>query len=74
MGTQFGFMVALTLAGLLVGGVYLDKVMRAKPVFTIIGVILGFIGMGMEIRYVVLPFLEKKDKSNDKQIKGQNNK
>lgn len=70
MGTQFGFMVALTLAGLLVLGVYLDRALDTKPMFTILGVVLGLAGTGAEIRYVVLPFLEKKDKL-DKQTKGQ---
>lgn len=69
MGTQFGFMVAATMAGLLIGGVYLDKILDTKPTFTILGVVAGLIGAGAEIRYVVLPFLEKRSNNNEKQNK-----
>jgi F0F1-type ATP synthase assembly protein I len=62
LGMQFGLMVAATLALFLLGGVYLDKVLRTKPLFMILGIIIGFIGAGMEVRYVVLPFLEKRSK------------
>jgi len=65
LGTQFGLMVALTLAGFLLGGVYLDKKLGTGPLFMIAGMILGFAGAGAEIRYMVLPFLEKKSKVNN---------
>jgi F0F1-type ATP synthase assembly protein I len=70
MGMQLGLMVALTMAGLLVLGVYLDKLLDTKPVFMILGVVMGFAGAGLEMRYVVLPVLEKKNKTNIKEDKG----
>lgn len=66
MGMQLGLMIALTMAGLLVLGVYLDKLLDAKPLLTILGVVMGFLGAGLEMRYVVLPVLEKKNKAGDK--------
>jgi F0F1-type ATP synthase assembly protein I len=63
LGMQFGLMVAGTLALFLLGGVYLDKFLRTKPLFMILGIVMGFIGAGMEVRYVVLPFLEKRSKN-----------
>jgi len=65
LGTQFGLMVALTLAAFLLGGVYLDKFLGTKPVFMILGIIMGFAGAGMEVCHVILPFLEKKSKVKD---------
>ena len=63
VGMQFGFMVAITMAALLVGGVYLDRALKTGPLFTITGVILGFVGAGLEMRHVVIPFLEKRQNS-----------
>ena len=71
LGMQFGLMVAITMAALLAGGVYLDKTLDTKPIFMILGIILGFAGAGLEMRYVVLPFLEKNQKVNNNK---QNNK
>ncbi|HOX30215.1 MAG TPA: AtpZ/AtpI family protein [Candidatus Paceibacterota bacterium] len=72
MGMQLGLMIALTMAGLLVLGVYLDKLLATKPLLTILGVVMGFLGAGLEMRYVVLPVLEKKNKADDKTIAGPN--
>lgn len=72
MGMQLGLMIALTMAGLLVLGVYLDKLLGTKPLFMIAGVAMGFLGAGLEMRYVVLPVLEKKNKTGAK--KTNNNK
>lgn len=66
MGMQLGLMIALTMAGLLVLGVYLDKLLGTKPLFMIAGVVMGFGGAGLEMRYVVLPVLEKKNKTGAK--------
>lgn len=63
MGMQLGLMIALTMAGLLVLGVYLDNFLGTKPLLMIAGIILGFLGAGLEMRYVVLPVLEKKGKA-----------
>ncbi len=74
LGTQFGLMVAITLAGFLLGGVYLDKWLGTKPLFMVVGIFLGFAGAGVEVRYVVLPFLEKKQKvKKDKDSGDKNN-
>jgi len=68
LGMQFGLMVAITLAGFLMGGVYLDKLLHTKPLFMILGIIMGFAGAGTEVRYVVLPILEKNQKvTNNKE-------
>jgi F0F1-type ATP synthase assembly protein I len=66
LGMQFGLMVAFTLAGLLIGGVYLDRIFGTKPLFMILGIVLGFVGSIAEIFYVVLPILEKKQKVTNK--------
>lgn len=71
LGIQLGLMVAITMAALLVGGVYLDKMLNTKPIFMILGIILGFTGAGLEMRYVVLPLLEKNQKVKNN---NQNNK
>jgi len=47
VGTQFGLMVAVTMAGLLIGGVYLDKMFGVGPLFTILGVMLGLRARGL---------------------------
>jgi F0F1-type ATP synthase assembly protein I len=76
LGMQFGLMVAITLAGFLLGGVYLDKWLHTTPLFLIFGVIFGFAGAIAEMRYIILPFLEKKQKvkDNNKNNNKKNNK
>jgi F0F1-type ATP synthase assembly protein I len=57
---QLGFLIALPLVGFLLGGVYLDKKFDSAPIFTVLLMILSLIFVFFEIRYYLLPFLEKR--------------
>jgi len=67
LGTQFGLMIAATLALTLIAGVYLDKFLHTKPLFILLGVIIGIAASILEIFHVVLPILEKNQKVNNNQ-------
>lgn len=42
----FGFFVALSIIGGLLGGVWLDGVVGLSPLFTLLGLLLGFLAAG----------------------------
>ncbi|MDD3734909.1 MAG: AtpZ/AtpI family protein [Candidatus Pacebacteria bacterium] len=62
LGLELGFLVALPLVVFLVLGVFLDKKFETFPIFLISGIIIGLILTFVDIRYLILPFLEKRSK------------
>ena len=62
LGLELGFLVALPLVVFLVLGVFLDKRFETFPIFLISGIIIGLILTFVDIRYLILPFLEKRSK------------
>jgi len=60
LALQLGFLIAIPLVGFLLVGVFLDKKFESTPIFTISLVILSLIFVFFEIRYYLLPFLEKR--------------
>ncbi len=58
MGIQFGFTIAL----FTLGGVWLDgKVESVRPLFTVLGMLLGFAGATTSLIYQVLGPKKKKE-------------
>lgn len=72
LGTQFGLMIAATLALTLIAGVCLDKLLHTKPLFILLGVIIGIAASILEIFNVVIPILEKNQKVNNNQKNKEN--
>lgn len=60
LGVELGFLIALPLVIFLFLGVYLDKKFNTFPLFIIIAVILSFIAMISELKFLILPFIEKR--------------
>jgi F0F1-type ATP synthase assembly protein I len=56
---QLGFLIAIPLIGFLLIGVFLDKILDSVPIFTILLVIFSLVFVFFEVRYYLLPFLEK---------------
>jgi F0F1-type ATP synthase assembly protein I len=59
-----GFLIALPLVVFLILGVFLDRKFQSFPICLILSIMLGLIFSFVDIRYLVLPFLEKR--SNNK--------
>lgn len=64
LGLELGFLIAVPLALFLFLGVYSDKKINTFPVFTIIAVILSFAVMILELKFLILPFMEKRSHNN----------
>jgi len=60
LGLELGFIIVIPLILFLLLGVFLDKKSGTFPLFIIVFVFLGLISTVFEVRYLVLPFLEKK--------------
>lgn len=60
LGVELGFLIALPLVLFLFLGVYLDKKFNTFPLFIIVAVILSFIAMISELKFLILPFIEKR--------------
>jgi len=59
-----GFLIALPLVLFLLAGLFLDRKLGTLPVFLISSVIFSLAAVFFELRYLVLPFLEKRSHNN----------
>jgi len=66
LASQLGFMIVIPLVGFLLLGLYLDRKFNTLPIFLISFVVLSIIFIPFEIRYLLMPFLDKKVGKNDK--------
>ena len=66
VGTEMGLMIAVSLVGFLLAGLWLDKKFGTIPLFTIIFVVASLFSVAAELRYIILPILEKRSQSQDK--------
>lgn len=64
VGTEMGLMIALSLVGFLLVGLWLDRRQGTLPLFTIIFIIASMFSVALELRCVILPILEKRSQSN----------
>jgi F0F1-type ATP synthase assembly protein I len=65
VGTEMGLMIAISLVGFLLAGLWLDKRLGTIPLFTIIFVVASMFSVAAEMRYIILPILEKRSQSKD---------
>jgi len=64
LGLEMGFLIVLPLVGFLLLGLFLDRKFQTAPIFLISFIVLSFGATFLEIRYLVLPFLEKRSQNN----------
>ena len=64
LGMELGFAMAAPLVGFLLFGLWLDKIFLTIPLFTIIFLLVGLAAVVVEVRYLIMPFLEKRSQSN----------
>lgn len=65
LGAALGFLIALPLVAFLLLGLFLDNKLNASPVFLLVSVLLSLFFAVFEIRYFILPFMEKRSKSKN---------
>jgi F0F1-type ATP synthase assembly protein I len=69
LGMTLGLFVAAPLVIFLLLGLYIDRKLNTLPLFLIIFILLSFVVAGLEVKNLILPFLEKRS-----QKMGNNNK
>ena len=62
LGSKLGFSIAVPLIIFLLIGLWLDSKTGTSPLFLIIFVLLSFVVVFFDVRYLVLPFLEKRSR------------
>lgn len=63
LGLELGFAIALPLVLFLLLGVWADKKFGTMPLFVIICLLMGFAMAVIEVKQLILPFLEKRSKN-----------
>jgi len=66
LGLELGFLMVLPLAVFLLLGVWLDKKFGTMPLFVIVCLLAGLGAVFLEVKRIILPFLEKRSKNNNK--------
>jgi len=62
LGLELGLAIALPLIGFLLLGMWADKKFGTMPLFVVICLLAGFAATVIEVKQLILPFLEKKVK------------
>lgn len=60
LGLELGFLIVIPLVVFVVLGIFLDRKFNTSPIFLLISIALSFISTVFEVRYLILPFLNKK--------------
>lgn len=63
LGLGLGFLIVAPLVGFLLSGLFLDGKFNTTPIFLISLVILSLIVSFVEVRLLILPFLEKRSQT-----------
>ena len=66
LGMKVGILMALPLVGFLLLGVWIDSMFGTSPTYLIVGILGGIILGGVMVYKIILPYLEKKLKDNNK--------
>jgi len=62
MGTEIGFVIAIPLIACILSGIYIDNILRTSPAVTILSVLAGICLVYIDMKYLIIPILEKKNK------------
>ena len=60
LGLELGFAIAVPLVGFLLFGLWLDRTIGTTPLFMVIFLLAGLAAVVAEVRYLIMPFLEKR--------------
>jgi F0F1-type ATP synthase assembly protein I len=66
LGLELGFLIAIPLIVFLILGLWLDRKFDTMPLFVIVCLLAGFAAVIVEVKQIILPFLEKRSKNSDK--------
>ena len=66
LGSELGFLIVIPLAASLLLGLFLDRRLGTFPFLLLLFVFSGLIFTVVNVRYLILPFLEKKVASKNK--------
>lgn len=66
LGLELGFAMAMPLSGFLFLGVWLDWKLGTVPLFIAGCLILGLVTVVVEVKQLILPFLEKRSQKEKK--------
>jgi F0F1-type ATP synthase assembly protein I len=66
LGLELGFLIPIPLIVFLILGLWLDRKFDTMPLFVIVCLLAGFAAVIVEVKQIILPFLEKRSKKNDK--------
>lgn len=69
IGSELGILIALPMVACIVSGIYLDKAFGTFPWLLLLFILFGLILTVVDVYKLVLPFLEKKTNSFDKDQK-----
>ncbi|MFA5742927.1 MAG: AtpZ/AtpI family protein [Candidatus Paceibacterota bacterium] len=72
LGTQMGLLVVLPMIAFLLLGIFLDKKFNTSPLFLISLVIFSIIVTIVDVRCLILPFIEKNSQKNNKNNQDKN--
>jgi F0F1-type ATP synthase assembly protein I len=63
VGLELGFAMATPLVIFLLLGLWLDKKFDTMPLFVVVCLLAGLIAVFVEVKQLILPFLEKRSKN-----------
>ena len=66
LGLELGFAIAVPLVGFLLFGIWLDRTAGTAPLFMIVFLLAGLAAIVVEVRYLIMPFLEKRSQKKGK--------
>lgn len=66
LGLELGFAIAVPLVGFLLFGIWLDRTVGTAPLFMIVFLLAGLAAIVVEVRYLIMPFLEKRSQKKGK--------
>lgn len=66
LGMKVGLLMVLPLVGFLLLGVWIDSIFGTSPTYLIGGILGGIILGGVMVYKIIIPYLEKKFKDNNK--------
>jgi F0F1-type ATP synthase assembly protein I len=66
VGLELGFAIAVPLVGFLLFGLWLDRTIGTAPLFMVTFLLAGLAAVVVEVRYLIMPFLEKRSQKKEK--------
>ena len=66
LGLELGFAMVIPLVVFLLLGIWLDRKFGTMPLFTIVLLSVGLAAVVIEVKYLIMPFLEKRSQKEKK--------